>query len=170
MIDTIRKILFEEPIVVKDELDGILQPVSGTWLIALDTKRICVQKRADNGKFSNWGGKGEENESPLTAALRELEEETQLNFDGKIKKMFQGYAFSDKKIRYQNFIAIIPTEVKPIVNKPTVDGDIEVTAYYWLTIDEFIESREFFIEGIISRFSSVINDFDKAYNYIKDNI
>lgn len=103
------------------------------------TKRFLLQQRAKNitspNQWSVWGGKSDEGETIKECCKREFIEES--GYKGRVSKMIRLTTNRKKDFTWYNFLGFIPKEFKPpMVNKKTVDGEIEVQDYKWVTIDE----------------------------------
>lgn len=115
---------------------------AGVLPICRTTGRILLCKRGSKisnpNKWANLGGKQNvgENDAPITA-VREFYEES-----GCIVpvKLIPSYVDEhDDGFKYYNFIGLVDSEFKPKIGKVTVDGDIEIDDYKWVTFDEFIK-------------------------------
>lgn len=102
---------------------------SGGLFLSLDTKRICLQLRSDNGKYggtwSFWGGKSENDEKPIDTLFRELKEEIGILPD--IQKVYplHKYVSQDKNFEYNAFVITVFEEFIPTLNK-------ESSGYCWV--------------------------------------
>lgn len=108
------------------------------------TKRFLLQQRADTitspNEWTVWGGKSDKGETIEQCCEREFREES--GFEGKITKMVKMYTHKKKSFTWYNFIGFVAKEFKPpMVGKVTIDGEIEVQNYKWLTLDEIIEFK-----------------------------
>jgi len=93
---------------------------AGCIFVAKDTGRILLAHRGSRVDFEphtwgTWGGKIDEGESPATAAVREIEEET--GYSGKYKLYFL-YTFEDPGagFKYYNYLVVVPMEFTPQLN------------------------------------------------------
>lgn len=115
---------------------------SGVYPICINSKKILLCKRAPNldshpNKWSNLGGMSNSYETPYENAVREFFEESGRYIPitlipSLIEETKDGFKF-------YNFLGIVDYEFIPITNKLTVDLEIEITDYKWLTLDEFFK-------------------------------
>lgn len=106
--------------------------IIGVAAVILKVKRILLIKRGENAeKFPNiWGlpgGKKEENETPEEAAIREVKEETSLDFIP--ERLLMKVNFPDR-IGYR-YIGKWKGEVK--IKEPELSG------YGWFTYEEAVK-------------------------------
>jgi 8-oxo-dGTP pyrophosphatase MutT (NUDIX family) len=92
---------------------------AGVLFQARDTGRILIAHRSDSVEQPNtwgtWGGAIDENENPMTAAMREAAEETGTVPDQ--QSIVPMYVFSHPSgFRYFNFLVITNTEFEPRLN------------------------------------------------------
>ncbi len=119
-----------------------LKHAAGILPICLTTGRILLCKRGpkletEPNKWANLGGKCNIGESPYETAIREFYEE-----GGCIMPVKLLQSFIDVKpdgFKYYNFIGLVQDEFKPKINKLTVDFEVEISDYKWLTVDEFFK-------------------------------
>lgn len=113
---------------------------SGVLPVCLNTGRILLGQRGpkldtEPNKWANFGGKPNPYETPYENAVREFYEES-----GKIMalKLIPSFVDSGKdNFKYYNFIGIVVEEFAPIIGKLTVDFEVEVANYKWLTLEQF---------------------------------
>jgi len=114
----------------------------GVVLFCTSTRRFLIGFRSDNVMEPNlcWGTFGGKldvdegvDETIEEAVLREVEEET--GYKGNTN-LIKGYIFRDSKknFEYHNYIGIINTEFKPILNWENDDAR-------WVTLDELYNIR-----------------------------
>lgn len=114
---------------------------AGVLPVCLNTGRILLGKRGpkldkEPNKWCDFGGKSNNYETPYETAIREFYEET-----GKIMavKLIPSFVNTTGNMDYYNFIGIVEEEFKPLINVPTVDYEIEVADFKWLTVDQFFK-------------------------------
>lgn len=102
---------------------------SGGLILALDTKKICLQLRGEDGKYNGtwsfWGGKKEKEEKPIETLLREMREELGILPD--IQKIYpiHKYVSQDKNFEYNAFVVTVFEEFIPSLNR-------ESSGYCWV--------------------------------------
>jgi 8-oxo-dGTP pyrophosphatase MutT (NUDIX family) len=114
---------------------------AGVLPVCLSTGRILLGKRGpklekEPNKWCDFGGKANNYETPYETAIREFYEET-----GKIVpiKIIPSFVNTTGEMDYYNFIGIVYEEFIPLVNVQTVDYEIEVSDYKWMTVEEFFK-------------------------------
>lgn len=115
---------------------------AGVLPVCLKTGRLLLCKRGahletEPNKWANLGGKANIGETAYETAVREFYEES-----GKIMPIKLIPSFIDEKedgFKYYNFIGLVEDEFKPIINKLTVDFEVEISDFKWLTLDEFFK-------------------------------
>lgn len=107
---------------------------SGGLFLSLDTKRICLQLRGEEGKYNGtwsfWGGKRENDEKPIDTLLREMREEIGILPD--IQKIYpiHKYVSQDKNFEYNAFVVTVFEEFIPVLNS-------ESSGYCWVNVDMY---------------------------------
>lgn len=105
------------------------------------TKRFLIAKRGPKislpNKWANWGGGHGWYEDAKTTAVREFYEESGTRVPIKMIPSFVDE--HEDGFKYHNFIGIVDFEFKPLVNVVTVDGDIEVADYKWVTLQQLLK-------------------------------
>lgn len=96
---------------------------SGCIILAQETNRILLQQRAGGRYSATWGffgGKGLPEELPSETLYRELIEE--MGSLPNIQKVFPINQFlsPDKNFKFYTFVAIVPKEFSPILNKESM--------------------------------------------------
>jgi 8-oxo-dGTP pyrophosphatase MutT (NUDIX family) len=158
-------------------LEGIINNWKGDFGAAVlplckKTGRFLLAKRGSKitypNQWTNFGGGSNQGETPENTARREFKEES--GYKGKISKLIKSYIHKKTGYTFHNFIGLVSTEFKPpMVNKVTVDGDIEVSDYIWATYNEIISNKFPFGTlhyGIKDMFKT---DRKKIINIIKRN-
>lgn len=97
---------------------------AGSIIVARDTGRVLLPLRSDAvmepGTWGTWGGAIDAGEDPAEAARREAREEAGATT---IEKMIPLYVYRDgQKFTYFNFLAVVPTEFKPQLNRETEEA------------------------------------------------
>lgn len=93
---------------------------SGCLFLAMDTGRVMLQQRSGTGSHPHtwafFGGKGEKNESPFEALLRELEEE--IGALPTIHRVFPIHTFTspDQNFLYHSYVITVYEEFIPKLN------------------------------------------------------
>jgi 8-oxo-dGTP pyrophosphatase MutT (NUDIX family) len=115
---------------------------AGVYPVCLKTKKILLCKRGpkletEPNKWCNLGGKSNPYETPYENAVREFFEESGRYIPIKLIQ----FLVSEKKdgFKYYNFIGLVDYEFIPVTNKLTVDFEVEISDYKWLTLDEFFK-------------------------------
>jgi len=96
-----------------------------------------------------WGGAIDEDETPLQAIKREIEEET--GYKGKYK-LIPSYVYKKGDFQYHNFIITIDKEFKPRL-------DWETEKYGWFAIDEFPSPLHFGLKALLPRLKEQATSF-----------
>jgi 8-oxo-dGTP pyrophosphatase MutT (NUDIX family) len=95
---------------------------AGCLFMARDTGRFLLAHRSAHveqpGTFGSWGGAIDEGENPVEAVKREAREEAGYEGEIHIEPMF---VFAKDAFRYYNFLVIVDTEFKPVLDWET-DG------------------------------------------------
>lgn len=93
---------------------------AGCIFLARDTGRILLARRSNEVSYepntwAGWGGKLDDNETPLQAAEREVEEETGFRGNYKVNHL---WTFNDPEtgFRYHNYLVVVPKEFTPRLN------------------------------------------------------
>lgn len=130
-------------IIVSENLFNMKLPkhAAGVLPICKTTGRILLCKRGSKisnpNQWANLGGKCNIGESPYETAIREFYEESGCILS---VKLIPSYIDEhDDGFKYHNFIGLVDGEFVPKVNKMTVDFDIEIADYKWLTFDELLK-------------------------------
>lgn len=110
----------ENCLVIKEIATTAIQQRQGAWIIlrAISTGRLLIARRSkyvNNMKTWNFFGGGvDEGETFITAARREMFEESGLRLRGRLQPLLE-YKDLDKHNRY--YLLDIPEEVEPTLNK-----------------------------------------------------
>lgn len=127
---------------------------AGIYAVCLKTKRILLCKRGPNlenepNVFANLGGKANIGERPYETAIREFYEE-----GGRYVPIKLIPSCVDKKgnFTFYNFIGIVEDEFIPLVNKLTVDMEVEITDYKWLSFKQFMDMKKSLIHTGVVQF------------------
>lgn len=132
-------------IVISENIISIVEGkhAAGILPICSTTGRILLCQRGweitEGGTWANLGGGMNLGESPSTTAIREFYEEGGVYVP--IKLIPSYIDEHDDGFKYYNFIGVVENEFEPLVGKLTVDLDIEVIDYKWLTYDEFCKTK-----------------------------
>ena len=118
---------------------------AGVYAVCLETKRILLCKRGpklenEPNKWANLGGGSETGEAPAETAVREFYEESGRYIPVKLIP-----SFVDKNkggFRFYNFIGIVENEFVPLVGQITVDFEVEITDYRWLTLKQLMNMKK----------------------------
>jgi 8-oxo-dGTP pyrophosphatase MutT (NUDIX family) len=119
---------------------------SGGIFLALNTNRICLQLRSDEcsypGTWSFWGGKSEENETPVETLIREIQEEA-----GDVPEILKVYPLHkytsrDKNFIYNSFVLTVKDEFIPVLNAES-DG------YAWTSLDHLPKPLHLGVKNIL---------------------
>ena len=99
---------------------------------------ILTGKRKDNGLWTCPGGHMDAGETPLTAAIRECEEESGIVIEkSQVKelpsKVIKSHRLEGKTFQVHPFIAEIPNRVYP---KMMDDPDYEMSEWQWVKISK----------------------------------
>lgn len=148
------------------------------------TKRFLLQKRgpkiSNPNQWANWGGKAEKGESAKEAAIREFKEES--GYTGNVKLISTGVPITNKTdgFTFVTYIGAVQNEFKPTtVGKKTVDGDVEVSGYKWVTGKEMINligssvlhpGFNKYLKGIEMSLKPLLEKLDKKFNIEEDNV
>jgi len=101
---------------------------AGCLFMAKDTKRLLIAHRSDDirivaepGSWGTWGGALDPGETPQTAIIREVQEESGYN---KPLQLIPLYVFQAKRdgqvvFQYHNFLAVVPSEFIPTLDRET---------------------------------------------------
>lgn len=112
---------------------------AGVLPICKQTGRICLQYRGATvtqpHKWANWGGGMEIGEQPKETATREFFEET--GVFSPITLIDSYIDIKDNGFKFYNFIGLVNYEFKPVINKHTVAGEIEIEDYKWVNLNQF---------------------------------
>jgi len=110
---------------------------AGVLPICEKTGRILIVKRSGNITFPNsWcnlGGGGDDGESPKQNAMREFREESLFRGAITLKK---DNVTTNKNVHYHNFFGFVKNEFTPKVNVKTIDGEVEISDFEWVTFVE----------------------------------
>ena len=94
---------------------------AGLLFLALNTGRILVAHRSSKveqpGTWGTWGGALDEEETPEEGAEREAREET--NYKGPMVLKFLWTFTHPSGFKYDNYLATIPKEFKPVLGWET---------------------------------------------------
>jgi len=122
---------------------------AGSVFLARDTKRLLLAHRSraveQPGTWGTWGGAIDEGEDPEDAARREAMEEA--GHTGSLT-MEPLYVFKDKKFRYSNFLAVVDTEFKPVL-------DWETQGFRWCDYGDWPEPLHFGFVAVLRDPASV---------------
>ena len=139
------------------KLDLLLRPenyAAGIYAVCLKTKRILLCKRGpklenEPNVFANLGGKANIGEKPYETAVREFYEEGGVYVPIKLIP-----SVVDKKgnFTFYNFIGLVEDEFTPLINKLTVDMEIEITDYKWLSFKQFMDIKKSLIHTGVAHF------------------
>lgn len=105
---------------------------AGCIIMAEDTKRFLFPLRSQDvqepGTWGSWGGAVDAGEDNATSVRRELMEEA--GYNGRIVALRPLLLFRDAEagFQYQNYLAVVPTEFKPVLNWETDRAE-------WLPLD-----------------------------------
>jgi len=131
---------------------------AGCLIVSKATGKILVPFRSSEVQqphtWGTLGGAIDENEDPVTAVKREVEEE--VGYSGKILKIVPLYVFKKKvegggEFHYHNFLVIVENEFEPKLNW-------ETDYCKWVTIDELdsLEPKHFGLRELLRRSSDKI--------------
>jgi len=117
---------------------------AGILLQAADTGRVMLVLRSGyvNEPFT-WGlpgGRVDEGEAPLPAALRELSEET--GYDGPFLDIDLLHVYQDGAFRFFNYRAVVPEEIEPALDWESID-------YGWFERDELPSPLHFGLQHLV---------------------
>lgn len=115
---------------------------AGLLVFCKSTSRFLICKRGPKITHPNqWcilGGMCKKSESAKDGAIREFKEES--GYTGQIKNIKPLRVDKKQNLNYKTFIGIVNSEFKPtMLNKVTVDGDVEISDYKWLSLEEYDE-------------------------------
>lgn len=122
---------------------------AGCVIMARDTRRFLIPHRSmhveQSGTWGTWGGAIDANESPASAAKREVEEES--GYKGHIE-LVPLYIFVKGTFRYSNFLAIVDKEFAPKL-------DWETQGYKWVKFGEWPHPLHFGFKAILDDHQSM---------------
>ncbi len=134
---------------------------AGCIFIAKNTGRLLFARRSSEIDFepntwAGWGGKLENNENPLQAVEREVEEEAGFNGNYKLTPI---WTFEDVNsgFRYYNYISVVPTEFTPKLNS-------ENSNYKWVEFGDWPQPLHWGISLLLQNSGENIK---KVVNIIK---
>lgn len=117
---------------------------AGILLIAKETNRLLLVFRSGRvNEPKTWGipgGKIDDEESPVSAAAREVQEE--LGYSGAINSI-PAHIFKAGNFRFYNFLGIVPTEFKPILNWENDNAA-------WFEIDSLPSPLHFGVQSLLN--------------------
>lgn len=101
---------------------------SGCVFLSRNTGRLCLQLRSSTSRFPMtwgfWGGKVENNETPISALHRELEEELGSVPEYQKIQPLHKYTSPDGFFEYYSYVIIVNEEFIPTLNS-------ESSGYAW---------------------------------------
>lgn len=123
---------------------------------AEDTGRICLQKRSSGVNEPNtwgvFGGAMDDDESPLAAVRRELEEET--GYGGKVR-FEKLHVFSKADFRFHNFLAIVPRQFAP-------KHSWESSGHAWVTLDDLPSPLHFGVKSLLPSLTKYVESLQEG--------
>ena len=127
--------------------------------LAESTGRILLTLRSslvnEPGTWGIPGGAIDEDESPSTAARRELQEE--LGYSGPVR-LIAGHVFEAEDFQYHNFIGVVPDEFEASFNWENDDAE-------WFDIDGLPSPLHFGVSALLSNSEQLIRrTIEKARN------
>lgn len=154
---------------IKEILLEKLEYAAGVLPIARTTGRILVHKRSHDiphgGTWATFGGKPDPNETPKQTARREFREES--GYRGPIHKMETTHIYKRKTgFKFYNNLILVPNEFKvTMINKKTVDGEVEVIDAKWVTLDQLKKMKDlhFGVKDLLKHSEQQIKNYIKKY-------
>lgn len=155
---------------IKHLLYEKLEYAAGVLPIAKSTGRILIHKRGHDiphgGTWATFGGKPDPNETPKQTARREFREES--GYKGTISKMVPIHIYKRKNgFKFYNNLILVPNEFKvTMIDKETVDGEVEVIDAKWITLDELKKMKDlhFGVKDLIKHSEQDIRNYIKKYS------
>lgn len=129
---------------------------AGCIFFSQKTKRFLLAFRSEwieqPHTWGVWGGAIDAGEDPLTAALREADEES--GYTGQTK-MIPMYVFKKGSFSYYNYLAIIPDEFTPDLTKAMVFDEYgraypETESYKWCEFGKWPTPLHFGVKAILA--------------------
>lgn len=110
-------------------IDGERIEAAGVLVFCLRTRRFLLQRRSSKvpagGKYAMFGGRIDNGETPVQAAVREAMEEGKMQMNA--EDLTALTVFDDGRLRYHNFIILVFGEFEPSLNKD------ECESFVWTT-------------------------------------
>lgn len=131
------------------------------------TNRFLLSKRGpkletEPNKWCVYGGKANIGEGPWETAVREFYEESGTILP--IKLTNEICTENDNGSFYYNYIGLVSSEFTPVINKMTVDFEIEVVDFKWLTLNELLSFEKkklhWGLASFIKKYEKLLKDLD----------
>lgn len=118
---------------------------AGCLVVARSTGRLLMPLRSEEvlqpGTYGVWGGAVDPGLTPEEAALRELRQESGLDYAGDLVPLLV-YAPEGSSFRYHNFLVVVDEEFEPELNE-------EHDSAVWASLDDLPGPLHFGVEALL---------------------
>lgn len=122
---------------------------AGCIFYAKDSKKLLLAFRSEHVNephtWGVWGGAIDHNESPISAAKREVKEEA--GYHGKFE-LEPIYTYEKGEFRYYNFLATVPSEFTPKLDWETED-------FGWFALNKLPTPLHFGLKALIPHLKKI---------------